>query len=63
MPAKDMPAFRRLACSRCGAEFDCNPGGACWCMDETVRMPMPAEGETCLCRDCLHKAAPGEQTP
>jgi len=52
-----MPAQRRLACSRCGAEFACNPDGACWCMDETVQMPMPVEGEDCLCPDCLRKAA------
>ncbi|HWZ38360.1 MAG TPA: hypothetical protein VNY08_08685 [Bradyrhizobium sp.] len=50
-------AFRRLACSRCGAEFDCNPGGSCWCADETVRLPMPVVGEDCLCRECLRKAA------
>ena len=49
-------AFRRLACSRCGAEFECNPGG-----DAGVRMrfrlPMPVAGEDCLCRECLRKAA------
>jgi len=26
-------------------------------MDETVRMPMPVEGEDCLCRTCLLEAA------
>jgi hypothetical protein len=48
---------RRLACSRCGTEFACNPGGACWCAQETVRLQMPLEDEDCLCRDCLRKMA------
>jgi hypothetical protein len=48
---------RRLACSACGTVFDCGLGHACWCMDESVRLPMPREGEDCLCRDCLRKAA------
>jgi hypothetical protein len=47
---------RRLACSRCGIEFACNPGGDCWCAAETARLPMPVAGEDCLCRDCLRKA-------
>jgi hypothetical protein len=38
-------------------EFACNPGGDCWCATETARLPMPVEGEDCLCRDCLRKAA------
>ncbi|HLZ02606.1 MAG TPA: hypothetical protein VKR55_10710 [Bradyrhizobium sp.] len=49
--------YRNLTCSRCGAAFACNPLGACWCKDETVRLPMPVEGEDCLCRECLRKAA------
>jgi len=48
---------RRLACSRCGTEFTCAPAGPCWCKEETARLPMPLDGEDCLCRDCLHKAA------
>ncbi|HEV3500787.1 MAG TPA: cysteine-rich CWC family protein [Bradyrhizobium sp.] len=47
---------RRLTCSRCGTEFTCNPAGPCWCADETFRLPMPEDGEDCLCRDCLRKA-------
>jgi hypothetical protein len=31
--------------------------GPCWCAEETARLPMPVEGEDCLCRDCLRKAA------
>jgi hypothetical protein len=53
----ESPLFRRLACSRCGAEFDCDPSGSCWCKYETLRLPMPVAGENCLCRNCLRKAA------
>ncbi|HEY5607274.1 MAG TPA: cysteine-rich CWC family protein [Alphaproteobacteria bacterium] len=52
---------RRLACARCGAEFDCGSGGiegACWCMDEAHRMAMPsAAADDCLCPACLRAAA------
>jgi len=51
------PASRRLACSACGTVFTCSPAGACWCAEETARLPMPVEGGDCLCRDCLRKAA------
>ncbi|HET6839301.1 MAG TPA: cysteine-rich CWC family protein [Bradyrhizobium sp.] len=51
------PASRRLACSRCGTEFTCNPAGSCWCAEETLRLPMPAEGGDCVCRECLRKLA------
>ena len=49
--------LRTLNCSRCGTAFTCDLSGHCWCMDETARLPMPAEGEDCLCRDCLRAAA------
>jgi len=52
-----MPLSRRLNCSGCGAEFTCNLAGTCWCAEETARLPMPAEGGDCLCRDCLRKMA------
>jgi hypothetical protein len=29
--------------------------GECWCAEEPVRLPMPAEDADCLCRDCLRK--------
>jgi hypothetical protein len=48
---------RRLACSGCGTEFGCDLSGACWCAKETARLPMPAEGGDCLCRNCLRVAA------
>jgi hypothetical protein len=51
---------RRLACPRCGVELTCSRDGACWCMEETARLPMPVAGDDCLCRDCLRKAAHGE---
>jgi hypothetical protein len=54
----EIPAWRRLACSRCGTEFTCGLSGSCWCAEETARLPMPADtAEDCLCRDCLRKAA------
>jgi len=54
----EIPASRRLACSRCGTEFTCGLAGPCWCAEEVARLPMPADAaEDCLCRDCLRKAA------
>jgi hypothetical protein len=51
------PPPRRIACSRCGTEFACDPSGPCWCKDEDFRLPMPLDGEDCLCGECLRKAA------
>ncbi|WP_458757912.1 cysteine-rich CWC family protein [Afipia sp. TerB] len=48
---------RALACPRCGAAFTCDLSGHCWCMDEAARLPMPAEGEDCLCPSCLRAEA------
>jgi hypothetical protein len=52
---------RRLACAGCGATFECGSGGrggACWCTDENLRLPMPAaEDAECLCPICLRAAA------
>jgi hypothetical protein len=53
----EKPAARRLACSRCGTAFTCDIAGPCWCAEETARLPMPVDGEDCLCRECLRKAA------
>jgi hypothetical protein len=52
-----MAESRRLACARCGAYFDCAPGGECWCMHLDVRLPMPAANQDCICADCLRAAA------
>jgi hypothetical protein len=51
------PPSRRVVCSRCGTEFTCALSGPCWCTEETARLPMPLDGEDCLCRECLRKAA------
>jgi hypothetical protein len=55
-------AARRLVCEACGTEFSCDSTGSCWCLEETVRLPIPVEGQTggysdCLCRDCLRRIA------
>ena len=52
-----MPVARQLVCSGCGTPFTCNLAGECWCAEETIRLPMPAEGADCLCRECLRKLA------
>jgi hypothetical protein len=48
---------RRVACSGCGTEFSCTRSETCWCAEEDVRLPMPRDGQDCLCRECLRKAA------
>jgi hypothetical protein len=48
---------RSVVCSRCGTEFTCALAGPCWCAEEDARLPMPLDGEDCLCRECLRKAA------
>jgi hypothetical protein len=49
---------RNLACARCGATFECRPGGGCWCAAEPYLLPMTnAAIEDCLCPACLRKAA------
>ncbi len=50
---------RRLACARCGAAFECMPGGDCWCAAEPYRLPLTQAGEIedCLCPACLRQAA------
>ena len=53
----ETPAARRLACSGCGAEFDCYLAGGCWCADESFRLPMPADASDCVCPECLRKMA------
>ena len=56
-PAHTPP--RKLNCARCGAAFECNLEGGCWCTAEPYRLPVPDEAasEDCLCPACLRKAA------
>jgi hypothetical protein len=56
----------RTTCARCGAGFDCSPGGDCWCAAETFRLPMPEAASTmqgCFCPACLRAAALAERIP
>ena len=39
-------------CTQCGAAMTCQPEGGCWCA-ELPKIPMPADAEGCLCRNCL----------
>jgi hypothetical protein len=58
MPGAKDRIMRRLACGRCGAAFECGAAsGACWCAEEQFRLPMPQDGEDCLCPQCLRAAA------
>jgi hypothetical protein len=59
----EIPSPRRLACSGCGVEFDCNLAGGCWCTEEAFRLPMPTVATDCLCPNCLRKMAAGQQAP
>jgi hypothetical protein len=58
MPATER-SMRRVACARCGTVFDCGGSrdGACWCADESYRLPIPDPDEDCLCPTCLRAAA------
>jgi hypothetical protein len=57
---RPLPPAGRIACKGCGTVFTCDPAGACWCMEESFRLPMPPEADedaTCLCPACLRDAA------
>ncbi|WP_245259223.1 cysteine-rich CWC family protein [Afipia clevelandensis] len=56
-PLANAAGQRTLSCARCGTAFTCNLSGSCWCSDETAKLPLPAEGEDCLCQACLRAAA------
>lgn len=58
MTLASLDTSRRLVCARCGAAFECRPGGACWCAAEPYRLPMskPTAAD-CLCPTCLHRVA------
>lgn len=55
--SEDQLQPRTLSCTRCGTAFTCDLSGKCWCADETAKLPMPVDGEDCLCRDCLRQEA------
>ncbi|WP_037364444.1 cysteine-rich CWC family protein [Nakamurella lactea] len=55
--APDTGGTRTLRCARCGATFFCRPAGNCWCATESLRLPVPADGQDCLCRACLQQVA------
>jgi len=59
--AAPSPPTRRLACARCGKDFECGLAGDCWCAAEPYRLPLTSAGEIgdCLCPDCLRMAAAG----
>lgn len=56
-PDDKSAAQRTLACPRCGTPFTCDLSGRCWCMDEAIKLPLPKEGEDCLCPACLRAEA------
>ena len=58
-PTDSTLPLQRLACARCGTSFECGANaGACWCMNESYRLPMPDAADTsCLCPACLRAAA------
>jgi hypothetical protein len=39
-------------CAQCGVAMTCKQESGCWCA-ELPHVPMPAEDEGCLCRNCL----------
>jgi hypothetical protein len=39
-------------CAQCGAAMTCHQEAGCWCA-ELPHLPMPADDEGCLCRNCL----------
>ncbi|MGL5166022.1 MAG: cysteine-rich CWC family protein [Afipia sp.] len=56
-PSTNPATQRALNCPRCGTAFTCDLSGHCWCMDEAAKLPMPVEGEDCLCQACLRAVA------
>jgi len=49
-------------CAQCGAAMTCQPEGGCWCA-ELPHVPMPADAEGCLCRNCLRAKIEALQNP
>ncbi len=50
-------------CAQCGAAMTCKPEGGCWCAELPHVVPMPADDEGCLCRNCLLAKIEALQNP
>jgi len=49
-------------CAQCGAAMTCKQESGCWCA-ELPHVPMPADEEGCLCRNCLLAKIEALQNP
>jgi hypothetical protein len=49
-------------CAQCGAAMTCEQEAGCWCA-ELPHVPMPADAEGCLCRNCLRAKIEELQNP
>jgi hypothetical protein len=49
-------------CTQCGAAMTCEQQAGCWCA-ELPHVPMPADDEGCLCRNCLLAKIAALQNP
>ena len=57
-PLDDAPHLRHhhlveKLCAQCGAAMTCQQEAGCWCAELPHVVPMPADAEGCLCRNCL----------
>jgi len=50
-------------CAQCGTAMTCQPEGGCWCAELPPVVPMPTNGEGCLCRNCLLAKIESLQNP
>jgi hypothetical protein len=48
------PTRAQTRCASCNAAMECNPQGACWCM-ERAPLLSPEAGAACLCPACLER--------
>jgi len=49
-------------CAQCGAAMTCKQESGCWCA-ELPHVPMSADEEGCLCRNCLLAKIQALQNP
>jgi len=54
--------FMETRCAQCGAAMTCKQESGCWCA-ELPHVPMPADAEGCLCRNCLLAKIEALQNP